>query len=491
MLILYNPPSSSERKPVLPMSLLALGALLEEKHDYLIIDGNLEPDPLKSIDQAIRETGADVLAVTVMPGPQLSHAIPQCRRLKEQHPNLTIIWGGYFPTQHYDICLRAEYVDYVITGHGEHVLRNLLDALKMGEKPEIIPGVAYRSSGSEAVNFTGTGPIPHPDQLPDFPYHRIDTMRYRRRTFLGNRTLSHHSSYGCPFLCNFCAVVNLVNGRWLAQSAERTASTTRYLVDRFGADAIEFHDNNFFVSEERTAEFADRICDLGISWWGESRIDTLLKYSDPTWKLIRKSGLKMTFLGAESGSDETLKAMDKGGTASVDKTLAIAEKMARVGIIPEFSFVLGNPPDPEADAHQTLEFIRRLKRVNPASEIILYFYTPVPLTGTLYEEAKFRGFHFPRTLEEWISPEWLEFSQRRSSLMPWATDSLRTRIQNFERVLNAYYPTFTDLKLTPSIRLLLRALSSWRYRLRIYGWPLELAMLQRLIPYRRPETSGF
>ena len=295
MLILYNPPSSSERKPVLPMSLLALGALLEERHDYLIIDGNLEPDPVESIDRAIRETGADILAVTVMPGPQLSHAVPQCRLLKARHPDLTIIWGGYFPTQHYDVCLRAEYVDYVIAGHGEHVLRDLLDALKMGNEPEAIPGVAYRSSSSDSVNFTGKAPIPHPDRLPDFPYHRIDTLRYHRRTFLGNRTLSHHSSYGCPFLCNFCAVVNLVNGRWLAQSAERTASTTRYLVNQFGADAIEFHDNNFFVSEERTAAFADRICDLGISWWGESRIDTLLKYSDPTWKLIRKAALKWRF----------------------------------------------------------------------------------------------------------------------------------------------------------------------------------------------------
>ena len=183
--------------------------------------------------------------------------------------------------------------------------------------------------------------------------------------------------------------------------------------------------------------------------------------------------------------------MDKGGTASVDKTLAIAEKMARVGIIPEFSFILGNPPDPEADARQTLEFIRRLKGVNPASEIILYFYTPVPLAGALYDEAKSQGFRFPQTLEEWIGPEWLEFSQRRSSLMPWATDPLRRGIQNFERVLNAYYPTSTDLGLTKSIRFLLRALASWRYGLRIYGFPLELALLHRLIPYRRPETSGF
>ena len=44
MLILYNPPSNTERKPILPMSLLAFGAVLEGEHDYLILDGNLEPD---------------------------------------------------------------------------------------------------------------------------------------------------------------------------------------------------------------------------------------------------------------------------------------------------------------------------------------------------------------------------------------------------------------------------------------------------------------
>ena len=47
--------------------------------------------------------------------------------------------------------------------------------------------------------------------------------------------MTHHSSYGCPFFCNFCAVVNMVNGRWLAQSAERTASVARLLVERWKA----------------------------------------------------------------------------------------------------------------------------------------------------------------------------------------------------------------------------------------------------------------
>jgi anaerobic magnesium-protoporphyrin IX monomethyl ester cyclase len=484
VLILYNPPSSAGRKPILPMSLLALGALLEGEHEYRIVDGNLEDD--QALERVIDDTDADVLAVTVMPGPQLGHAVPLCRELKARHPRLKIVWGGYFPTQHWEACLRAPYVDYVVRGHGEEVFRALLD----GSDPTTLDGVAYRDPTGEPVS-NALAPIPDPDRLPEFPYHRVDPNRYVRRTFLGDRTLPHHSSYGCPFQCNFCAVVNLVNGRWLPQSAERTARVARQLVDRWNVDAVEFYDNNFFVHEARTVEFAERIRDLSLAWWGEARIDTLLKYSPASWQLMRDSGLRMVFLGAESGSDEVLRRMNKGGSASAEKTLEIARRTAEYGIVPEFSFVLGNPPDPEVDANQTLEFIRRVKSVNPAAEVILYLYTPVPLAGELYEQAKAHGFRFPETLEEWTDPGWVEFSQRRSSHMPWLEDPLRRRIRDFERVLNAYYPTTTDIRLTPARRVILRALSAWRYHRGVYRFPLELQAAQRAFAYQRPETSGF
>lgn len=491
MVILYNPASNATRKPILPMSLLALGALLEGEDDYAIVDGNLEIDPVATIDRLIRETGANVLGVTVMPGPQLASAVPHCRRLKEMHPNLTVVWGGYFPTQHYDACLRAPYVDYVVRGHGEVVFKSLVAALRDGSDPTSLPGLAFRRQPTGDIVSNPLAPIPHPDRLPGYPYHRLDLDRYVRPTFLGERTIPHHSSYGCPFFCNFCAVVNMVNGRWLAQSAERTASVARYLVNTWGVDAVEFYDNNFFVHEARTAEFAEQIMDLGIAWWGEARIDTLLRYHERTWKVMRDSGLKMIFMGAESGSDETLRRMNKGGTASTEKTLAIAAKTAEYGIVPEFSFVLGNPPDPEADVHQTMAFIRRVKKVNPAAEIILYMYTPVPLAGDLYEQAKSTGFRFPESLEEWISPAWQDFAQRRNNHVPWLKDPLRREVRDFERVLNAYYPTTTDRRLRGAWRWALKAVSAWRYHLQAYRYPLELRALHRLIAYQRPETSGF
>jgi hypothetical protein len=152
---------------------------------------------------------------------------------------------------------------------------------------------------------------------------------------------------------------------------------------------------------------------------------------------------------------------------------------------------MGNPPDPEADVDDTIAFIRRVKAVNPGAEIIMYLYTPVPLAGELYDEARAEGFAFPETLEEWVSPAWLDFTQRRSATMPWVKQPLRERLHDFERVLNAYYPTSTDAKLYGVWRKVLRAASAWRYHGQFYRFPLELRALHRLIAYQRPETSGF
>jgi ubiquinone/menaquinone biosynthesis C-methylase UbiE len=119
VILLYNPVSSASKKPVLPMSLLALAAILEGQHAYRLIDGNLIDDGLVALDAEIRKTGARLLCVTVMPGPQLRDASRICRQLKQRFDDLVIVWGGYFPTIHGEIVMKESYVDYVFRGHCE------------------------------------------------------------------------------------------------------------------------------------------------------------------------------------------------------------------------------------------------------------------------------------------------------------------------------------------------------------------------------------
>jgi anaerobic magnesium-protoporphyrin IX monomethyl ester cyclase len=490
-ILFYNPISTSPGKQRLPMSLLAIASVVAADYDFTLIDGNLIPDPAQAIIDEVQKTGAKLLAVTVMPGPQLRQAVPVCRRVKATLPDLTILWGGYFPSNHAAVTLKSGYVDYVIVGQGEAAFRKFVDVFYTGGSLSDVPSLAYRADSGEIVE-TLRAPFVPLENLPWYPYDSIDMEPYIGRSYLGQRVGAHHTSWGCPFACNFCAVVPLAKQRWLAESAERVVAVTRHWKERYNIDGMEFHDMDFFVSERRTEAIAEGLTGMDISWWGLGRVDTLMTYKDSTLEKVARSGAKMIFMGAESGSDETLKLMNKGGTSGTAQTLAIVERLKNVGIVPELSFVLGNPPDPIADIEQTMAFIRKIKQINPATELILYLYTPTPQEGSvLLDEAVKGGFAFPQTLEEWADEQWAERSLRRNPGTPWSSDPIRRKIRDFETVINAFYPTVTDMRLHGTMRSLLKTLSGWRYQLEFYRAPYELKLLQRMIHYRRPETMGF
>ncbi len=425
-----------------------------------------------------------------MPGPQLTQAVEVCRKVRELRPRTPIVWGGYFPTQHADTVLKSSFVDFVVRSQGETPLVELVRALEDRGDPSKVAGLSWKLPNGQAIH-NQIGPMIPLDELPEIPYHRVEMNDYIHPSYLGRRTVAHNSSFGCPFSCSFCAVVAMTNRRWLAESPARTSRVVGRLVRDYGVDSVQMHDMDFFINEPRVREIAERLTPLGIHWWALGRVDMLMYYSDATWAAMARSGLKMVFSGVESASDEVLETMNKGGNASSKLALDLARRMREHGIVPEFSFVLGTPPDPEGDMSNTFEFIRRVKKINPATEVVLYTYTPVPMEGGLYSEASRLGFAFPTTLEEWASDTWRQLMLRRGDGLPWVNQTIRRRVRNFERVLNAFYPTVTDRNLTGGRRALLRTVASWRYALRWYRAPYELKALQRLMPYQRPETTGF
>jgi anaerobic magnesium-protoporphyrin IX monomethyl ester cyclase len=489
MIVLFNPYSTHSPKKPLPMSLLALGSMLEGEFDYRIVDGNVEADAVGAILAIAQQQPLTAIAVTVMPGPQLRAAVMGCRQLKRMLPAVPIVWGGYFPSQHADACLSESTVDVCVNGQGEQTILELMRALRTGGSLESIAGLTYRERG--AIRKTPPRTLTPLDELPDWPYHRLPMERYFPSHYLGNRVAAHHSSFGCPFACNFCAVVGMSHRKWVAQSPDRVGRVLEKFKLMYGADAVQFHDMDFFINESRTQAITDRLTPLGMAWWALGRVDELMRYSDATWAAMQRSGLKMVFCGAESGSTDMLKKMNKGGTSSAELAVELARRMKAHGIVPEFSFVVGNPPDPEADLAQTLSFIRRIKAVNDATEIILYVYSPVPAEGMFFEAAQSQGFAFPTTLEGWVSDRWQTFALRRDPNTPWSQGDVRRKVRDFESVLNAYYPTVTDTRMTPARRRLLRAASAWRYRTQAYTRPVELNLLQRAFRYQRPETTGF
>ncbi len=233
-----------------------------------------------------------------------------------------------------------------------------------------------------------------------------------------------------------------------------------------------------------------------MSWWGMARIDTMDRFKDRSLALMREAGCKIIFFGAESGNDKVLKQLDKGGTQTGDQIALFAERMRKFDIIPEYSFVLGTPAPTEAEVMEhidfDIEFIKKIKGINPHTEIILYTYSPVPTEGTeLYTEVLSKGFAFPQKLEDWVSPQLENFDMRKNPLTPWLTPEMIDKIRNFETVLNGYYPTVSDIRLGAMKRKVVRWVSGLRYKANFYRYPYEIKLLHKLWKYRQPETQGF
>lgn len=495
--LLFNP-KSAVAKHRIPNSIMNIAASIDGVFDWIIVDGNREADTYAKIRSYLLTGLYKYIGITVMPGPQTKEAIPFSKKIKEEFPGTVIIWGGYFPTSHYQVILNSGYVDFVINGPGDNAFPKLIDALENNKPYELIKNIIYKAG--DKIIKTVKDDLIEQDTLPALPYSRLNELYtiewYLGKTYLGNKTLAYHSSIGCPFTCSFCAVVPTYEARWKAKSAQHIYNDIKYIKDKWGADAIEFHDNNFFVSEKRAVEFAKLIKPEKMSWWGMARIDTMDKFKDESLALIREAGCKIIFFGAESGSDKVLQQLDKGGTQTGEQILRFAKRLKKFDIIPEYSFVLGVPAPTAQEVMQQIEedisFIKKVKAINPKTEIVLYTYSPVPTEGSdLYNEVLSTGFKYPQTLEEWVSPQWERFDMRKNPLTPWLKPEMIDRIRDFETVLNGYYPTVSDIRLNNIKRKLLQLTAGLRYKINFYKYPYEIKLLHRIWKYRQPETQGF
>jgi anaerobic magnesium-protoporphyrin IX monomethyl ester cyclase len=497
--ILVNPRMCRPSSVRLPLSLLALAAVLKNQWDCEIVDGNLDPDPVRTILASMQNSDVRMLGLTVMPGPQVAPAIEISAAIRAAVPAMPIAWGGYFPTLYANAAINAPYVDYVIRGQGEDTLLALLDRLPETSAMREIAGLTWKN-GSQIVHNPERNFRPA-EHYPPYPYERVgDVSRYLRPSFMGSRTAVHQASLGCRYHCTFCGVVSMFNGYTSPEPARRLEFALKILRDRYGANAIQFYDHNFFDSESSSVPVLEVLEKMAMPWWCYARADTLAKFSARTWELLRKSRLTMAYIGAEAASDATLKRMRKG--SRVEHTLEVARRCREYGVIPEFSFVLGGPEDPEGEIENTLQFIKRVKKLNPRCEIILYFYSPTP-----QRERRVRlsdpkpsaslpvlnsygpnGPELPATPEEWCQPRWLNYVCHQDA--PWLSERMRQRVKDFAKVLYCRFPTVQDYSTPAWGKNLLRSLASWRYKTGLYANARELDFARRLIPLRQPQRDS-
>ena len=485
-IVLFNPASCRPQNRRFPLSLYALIPLLRQAgFAPVLVDGNLSRQAVEDILEALGP-GPSLLAMSVMPGPQLDAAHAAATAVRARAPLAKIVWGGYFPSMHTDVTLRSPLVDFAVKGRGEMAMLALATALANGEDGKRAAGVS--TLGSHGKHHTAPAlPVPHPDDLPQFDYTGVPITPYLNRTYLGARTVGQNTSYGCAWGCNFCAVTATYGRRYKALSPDIAAAGMHHLAKTYGVDSCEFFDNDFFIHEARTVELGEAM-PRGWKWWAYGRADEMLKLKHASWVKLKASGMAMVYMGAESGSETVLKRMNK--ELALEEIREAARRFGAYGVKPEFSFVLGNPVDPETDIVETIEFIRDLRRVNPESEIVLYKYTPMPVAGEMFDGATDGGFAYPTTLDEWVTPRWIAFGTMTDPRTPWMTPRLKKLIDDFDCTLQALHPSPGVLHLSRPARAALKALASWRYKVGYYRHPLEIRAALRLARYAPLSKEG-
>lgn len=159
-----------------------------------------------------------------------------------------------------------------------------------------------------------------------------------------------NTSRGCPRTCLFCETWRLWGREWYAQSPERVLLDVRQLVHDCGAQAIYFREDNFTADRNRALRIAEK---MPVPWACEVRADAVC---DPDFaKAMANGGCRAWYLGAESGSERVLRAMNK--RISVKQIERACRNANANGIAVAMSLIEGYPGERPADALATQNMV--------------------------------------------------------------------------------------------------------------------------------------
>jgi anaerobic magnesium-protoporphyrin IX monomethyl ester cyclase len=221
------------------------------------------------------------------------------------------------------------------------------------------------------------------DSLPDACWDLVDMAAYRRAWVEahGYFSLNLVSSRGCPYRCNWCAKP-VFGSTYHFRSPERVAREMLRLKSEFGAEHIWFADDIFALSAQWTRAFADQVGKLGaaLPFKMQSRCDLMTR---DTVGALRRAGCEEVWMGAESGSQKILDAMDKG--TRVEQIYEARENLKRHGIRVGYFLQFGYPGETWADIEKT---IRMVRETEPDDIGVSVSY---PMRGTKFYEQVVAG----------------------------------------------------------------------------------------------------
>jgi anaerobic magnesium-protoporphyrin IX monomethyl ester cyclase len=309
----------------------------------------------------------------------------------------TVIVAGSDATDHADIYLDRG-AHYVIAGEGEHTLHELLDTLggRAAGSVHRIAGLCFRDAASSDLVRTPRRPdLRDLDSLPFPAWDLVDVDRYRDiwRRHHGYYSMNIVTTRGCPYHCNWCAKP-IWGQRYNSRSPENVVAEMRWLKERYNPDHLWFADDIMGLKHQWVHRFADLIeaSDIHIPFKSLHRVDLLLRHD--TIDSLRRAGAKTVWVGAESGSQKILDAMDKG--TRVEQIREAAVRLKAAGIEVGFFLQFGYPGETREDIELTLRMVRECDPDDIGASV------SYPLPGTPFYEAVRRSLG---EKQNWIDSE--------------------------------------------------------------------------------------
>ena len=357
---MISPPAQSIVKQVVgatapPLGLAYLASVARDLGcDVRIIDSLAEDLTLEEIKARLKRFYPDLVGVTATTS-MIYDAYDVASIAKEVNPNALVVIGGPHATfMAPEVLQECRYIDVVVRGEGELTFKELLMKLMKNDRDfRDILGITYRVGDGVREN----PPRPLIRNLDDTPLPAYDLLpmdKYRVGKFKFGAIIT---SRGCPYSCIFCSSSLQFGKKWRAHSVNRVLEELRILRYEYGRQEIEFMDDTFTLNKKRAIAIAEKIVEEGldISWSASSRVNT---FSREVGSAMNRAGAHTVYFGIESGSEQTLRFIDKRITKeqAMDATRAAKE----CGLRALGSFIIGFPYETEEDIRATIKFSNRV-----------------------------------------------------------------------------------------------------------------------------------
>jgi anaerobic magnesium-protoporphyrin IX monomethyl ester cyclase len=268
----------------------------------------------------------------------------------------TVIVAGSDATDHAQAYINAG-AQYVLIGEGEQTLGEVVDhLLRRPADLDSILGLAFERSGQLVI--TPRRPdLKDLDALPFPAWDLVDIGRYRSIWLErhGYYSMNLATSRGCPYHCNWCAKP-IWGQRYHVRSPENVVAELAWLKRTYKPDHVWFVDDIFGLIPGWVERFADLVEEQNarLPFKSLQRADLILKGN--TIDALRRAGAQRVWIGAESGSQKILDAMEKG--TRVEDIHQTARRLRAAGIQVGFFLQFGYPGETRQDIERTLQMVR-------------------------------------------------------------------------------------------------------------------------------------